>query len=39
MLTGRLNLALALIGGKPKPPGDLRLFLRMSKLFSVDATP
>src|SRR5205085_1632542 len=39
MLTGRLNLPLALIRGKLKLRGDLRLFLRMSKLFSVDARP
>ncbi len=39
MLTGRFNLPLALIGGKLKLRGDLRLFLRMNKLFSVDARP
>ena len=39
MLTRRLNLPLALIRGELKPHGDLRLFLRMNKLFSVDARP
>ncbi len=39
MLTGRLNLPLALVGRKVKLRGDLRLFLRMNKLFSVDARP
>ena len=39
MLTGRLNLPLALAGRKLSLRGDLRLFLRMSKLFSVDARP
>jgi hypothetical protein len=39
MLTGRLNLPFALLGGTLKPRGDLRLFLRMSRLFSVDARP
>ncbi|SRR6266540_1821035 len=39
MLTRRLNLPIALIGGKLKLRGDLRLFLRMSKLFSEDARP
>ncbi len=37
MLTSRLNLPIALISGKMKLRGDLRLFLRMSTLFSVDA--
>jgi hypothetical protein len=39
MLTGQFNLLIGLIGGKMKLHGDLRLFLRMSKLFSVDARP
>ena len=39
MFTGRLNLPLALIGGSMKLRGDLRLFLRMGALFSVDARP
>ena len=39
MLTRRLNLPIALIGGRLKLRGDLRLFLRMSKLFSEDARP
>lgn len=39
MLTGRFNLVLALTGGSLKLRGDLRLFLRMSKLFSTDARP
>jgi hypothetical protein len=39
MLTGRLNLPLAFLGGKLRLRGDLRLFLRMNKLFSVDARP
>ncbi len=39
MLTSRLNLPIALILGKLKLRGDLRLFLRMNKLFSVDARP
>jgi hypothetical protein len=37
MLTGRLNLPFALISGNMKLRGDLRLFLRMNTLFSVDA--
>ena len=39
MLTSRLNLPLALINGNMKLRGDLRLFLRMNTLFSVDARP
>jgi hypothetical protein len=39
MLTSRLNLPKALISGAMKLRGDLRLFLRMNTLFSVDARP
>ena len=39
MLTSRLNLPMALISGNMKLRGDLRLFLRMNTLFSVDARP
>jgi len=39
MLTSRVNLPIALISGKMKLRGDLRLFLRMNTLFSVDARP
>jgi hypothetical protein len=39
MLTGRLNLPIALISGAMKLHGNLRLFLRMKSLFSVDARP
>ena len=39
MLTGRFNLPIGLISRKMKLRGDLRLFLRMNKLFSVDARP
>ena len=39
MLTSHLNLPLALISGEMKLSGNLRLFLRMSTLFSVDARP
>ena len=39
MLTGRFNLPIGLISGKMKLRGDLRLFLRMNTLFSVDARP
>jgi len=39
MLTSRLNLPKVLISGAMKLRGDLRLFLRMSTLFSVDAKP
>jgi hypothetical protein len=37
MLTGRFNLPIGLITGAIKLRGDLRLFLRMSNLFSIDA--
>jgi hypothetical protein len=39
MLTSRLNLPKVLITGAMKLRGDLRLFLRMGTLFSVDARP
>ncbi len=39
MLTSRLNLPMALISGRMKLRGDLRLFWRMDTLFSVDARP
>jgi hypothetical protein len=39
MLTGRFNVPIGLISGKMKLRGDLRLFLRMNRLFSVDARP
>ncbi len=39
MLTSRLNLLMALISGAMKLRGDLRLFLRMNTLTSVDARP
>ena len=39
LLTDRLNLPLALVRGDVKLSGDLRLFLRMNTLFSVDARP
>ena len=39
MVTGRMNLPLALVRGRLKLRGDLRLFPRMSKLFSTDARP
>ncbi len=39
MVTGRILLPLALIRGEIKLRGDLRLFLRMDSLFSVDARP
>ncbi len=39
MLTSRLNLPMALISGAMKLHGNLRLFLRMDSLFSVDARP
>jgi hypothetical protein len=39
MVTSRLNLPIALISGAMKLRGDLRLFLRMNTLFSVDARP
>lgn len=38
MSTGRLNLLLALLSGRLRPRGNLRLFLRLGSLFSVDAT-
>ena len=39
MLTGRFNLPIGLMSGNMRLRGDLRLFLRMNKLFSVDARP
>ncbi len=39
MITGRFNLALALARRELRLHGNWRLFLRMSKLFSVDARP
>jgi len=39
MPTVRLNLPMALISGAMKLRGDLRLFVRMNTLFSVDARP
>jgi hypothetical protein len=39
MVTGRTNLPVAVLSGRLRPRGDLRLFLRMSRLFSVDARP
>ena len=39
MITGRFNLPIGLISGKMKLRGNLRLFLQMDKLFSVDAKP
>lgn len=39
MLTGRFNLPIGLISGAMKLRGDLRLFVRMSDLFSIDARP
>jgi hypothetical protein len=39
MLTSRLNLPVSLITGALGLRGDLRLFLRMNTLFSVDARP
>jgi hypothetical protein len=39
MLTSRLNLPLSLIVGALRLHGDLRLFLRMNTLLSVDARP
>jgi len=38
MFTGRLNLLGALLTGRLRLRGDLRLFLRFRSLFSVDAT-
>jgi hypothetical protein len=37
LMTGRLNLPLALLTGQLKLRGDLRLFPRFGSLFSVDA--
>lgn len=39
MLTRRFNLPVGLISGRMKLRGNLRLFLRMDTLFSVDARP
>ncbi len=39
MITGRMNLPLALLQGRLRLHGDLRLFLRMNTLFSIDAKP
>jgi Mycothiol maleylpyruvate isomerase N-terminal domain/SCP-2 sterol transfer family len=39
MLTSRLNLPMSLISGALGLHGDLRLFLRMNTLLSVDARP
>ncbi|MFN8475573.1 MAG: hypothetical protein U0822_25550 [Anaerolineae bacterium] len=39
MLTSRLKLPIALIRGDMRLRGDLRLFLRMGRLFSEDARP
>ena len=39
MLTGRINLPIALLRGEIKARGNLRLFLRMNTLFSIDARP
>lgn len=39
MLTGRFNPPIELIRGSMRLRGDLGLFLRMGKLFSVDARP
>jgi hypothetical protein len=39
MLTGRFNLPLGLITGAIRLRGNLRLFLRMNDLFSIDARP
>lgn len=39
MATKRMDLPLALVRGQLKVRGDLRLFLRMGKLFSEDARP
>lgn len=39
MFTGRINLLRVLIRGDMKLRGNLLLFLRMNKLFSVDAKP
>lgn len=37
LMTGRLNLPIALLTGQLKLRGDLRLFARFGSLFSVDA--
>lgn len=37
MFTGRLSLVLAILTGQLRLRGDLRMFLRMGSLFSVDA--
>ncbi len=39
MVTDRLNLPVALLTGQLKLRGNMRLFLRMNSLFSVDARP
>ncbi len=39
MFTVRINLPRVLLRGDLKLHGDLRLFLRMNTLFSVDAKP
>lgn len=39
MLTERFNMPLGLISGAMRLRGDLRLFLRMNRLFSIDAKP
>ena len=39
MLTGRFNLPIGLISGAIKLRGNLRLFLRMNTLLSIDAKP
>lgn len=39
LLTGRLNLPIAVVSRRLRLRGRRRLFLRMSKLFSVDARP
>lgn len=39
MLTGRFNLLIGLVSGAMKLRGDLRLFLCMNTLFSIDAKP
>ena len=39
MLTSRINLPLALLRGEIRLSGNLHIFLRMDRLFSVDAKP
>lgn len=39
MLTGRMNAPMALVMGQLKLRGELRLFRRLDRLFSVDARP